>query len=293
MKKTKLSIILLFFSFLFATAQTDKKIGLVLSGGGALGYAHVGVIQALEEHGISPQYIAGTSMGAIVGVLYADGYMPDSILSIVKEEKLNKVRNLFNIRNIRYNTGASSHKALLKVLGDKLSTDTFEKLKKEYHVCVTDLDRGEYEIVDSGNKLTEYVVASASIPGVFETEIIDSTTYVDGGVLNNLPAQALREKCDVVIGVDVLPYLEKSKGNTAVSVVAWSIRMMQHQNSMPGRNLCDFIIEPDAIRTYNEFSFEKYQEIYRNGYDTMNAYLNQHPELIQQCGGTFKITDKE
>lgn len=282
--------IVLIFSVSFIHAQNAPKVGLVLSGGGALGYAHVGVIKALEEYGISPQYIAGSSMGAIVGVLYADGYMPDSILSIVKKDKLDKVRNILNIKSIRKNTGASGHATLSRVLNQTLSTNSFENLKKNYHVCVTDLDRGEYRIVNSGNQLSEYVVASASIPGVFETEIIDSTTYVDGGTLNNLPAQALRDKCDVLIGVDVLPYLDQSKGSTAASVVARSIRLMQHQNSTPGRNLCDFIIEPDAVRYYNEFSFDKYMEIAQNGYNTMKAYLKSHPEFIQKCGG--KYTEK-
>jgi NTE family protein len=291
MKKNTIQsvIIVLIFSISFVHAQNAPKVGLVLSGGGALGYAHVGVIKALEEYGISPQYIAGSSMGAIVGVLYSDGYMPDSILSIVKEDKLDKVRNILNIKSIRKNTGASGHATLSRVLKQTLSTNSFENLKKEYHVCVTDLDHGDYKIINRGNRLAEYVIASASIPGVFETEIIDSTTYVDGGTLNNLPAQALRDKCDVLIGVDVLPYLEKSNVNTTLSVVAWSIRLMQHQNSTPGRNLCDFIIEPDAVRYYNEFSFDKYMEIAQNGYDTMKTYLKSHPELIQKCGG--KSTD--
>jgi len=267
-------------------SQNQPKIGLVLSGGGALGYAHIGVIKALEEYNISPQYVAGTSMGAIIGALYSDGYTAESILEIVKEDKLNKLYNLFNLQSIRVNSGVSSHKVLFNVLHDKLSTNSFDKLKRNFSVCVTDFDQGDYKIINQGNKLAQYVVASASIPGVFETEIIDKTTYVDGGTLNNLPAQALEDKCDIIIGVDVLPYLEGSKGKTAVSVVAWSIRMMQHQNSMPGRDICDFIVEPDAVAQYNEFNFDKYQEISQNGYNTMKEYIKTHPDLLEKCGVT-------
>lgn len=291
MRKITIGLLLIFLSVTSMNAQ-KKKIGLVLSGGGALGYAHVGVIKALEEYGIYPEYIAGTSMGAIIGVLYADGFTPEGIIEIVKQEKLNKVYNLLNLKSVISNSGASSHKALFHVLKQKLSTNSFDSLQRKFFVCVTDLDHGKYKILHSGNQLVEYVIASASIPGVFETEHVDGVTYVDGGVLNNLPADALRDSCDIVIGVDVLPFIEDSKKNTAVSVMAWSIRMMQHQNSQPGRAMCDVLIEPNAIEKYHEFSFDKYRQIYKNGYDTMIKYIKAHPQLITECGGKSVETSK-
>lgn len=259
--------------------KKQRSTGLVLSGGGALGFAHLGVIQVLEEAGIVPQHVAGTSMGAIVGALYAAGYTVEEMLGIIEKKKLYRMHRVIRFRFGLFRSGALSHKTLLEVLRQSIPENSFESLQKKYHLCVTDLDSGKYRFVESGGQLAEYVAASAAIPGIFETQLINGVTYVDGGVLNNLPAQAVSGRCDTLIGVNVIPGGAGSEVGKALDVALRTLRLMIHQNSQPGMALCDHIIEPDAGLIYHEFSFDKFREIYQNGYDTAKAYLAAHPEI--------------
>ena len=166
-----------------------QEFGLVLSGGGALGLAHIGAIKALEEAGIEPAWVAGSSMGAIIGVMYAAGYSADEIMQIVKDERLYKVGRLIRLQSALCNSGMSTHKTLLHEL---IPHNSFDSLERRFMVCVTDVERGEPVYRYEGDNLAEYVAASASIPGLFEPVVIDSVRYVDGGVTDNLPAKSLR-----------------------------------------------------------------------------------------------------
>lgn len=277
--KKLLFIVLLIPLFSMTIAQNStKRIGICLSGGAALGYAHIGVLQALEENNIHPDVISGSSMGAVIGVLYAQGITPEKMLTIVKDEKIYKISTLLNFTFTKGN-GISSHKTLRKLLKELVPTNSFDSLGKEYYVCVSNINNANYKIVGKGSYLHDYIVASASIPFVYEGVKIDDSTYVDGGLFNNLPAEILKEKCDIVIGVDVLPYIEKQQINSTNEMLMMSIRGVEHRNSLPGRRICDFLIEPDAIKTYNELSFDKYEEIYRIGYNTTIQYIKDHPEI--------------
>jgi NTE family protein len=260
------------------TAQNNPKIGICLSGGAALGYAHIGVLQALEENGIYPEVISGSSMGAIIGALYAAGYSPQQMMQISREEKMYRISNLlspsFSIK------GFANHKTLRKLLKEMIPQDNFDSLKKEYYLCVSNLTNATWKTVGHGPLLHEYIVASASIPGVFEANVIEGQIYVDGGLFNNLPAQVIRDKCDVLIGVDVLPYYEKTKIKKTTEVLGLSIRAVQHLNSKNGRDICDFLIESPAIEKYSEFSFDEYEAIYKAGYDATIEYIKNNPQLL-------------
>lgn len=212
MKRTIL-ILLTVFATITATAQ--PRIGIALSGGGALGFAHIGVLQALEEHGIRPDCIAGTSMGSIIGVLYAAGYHPTQIIDIVRDNKFYQVKRLITLQSAISTLGMSTHDVLHKALLRLIPHDSFDSLRIPFAACVTNLDLVRPEYRDAGTHLADYVVASASIPGVFEAKKIGTTTYVDGGVLDNLPAVYLKNRgCRYIIGVDVLPVAENTQKKT-------------------------------------------------------------------------------
>ena len=264
----------------FFTSTRNEVLGLCLSGGGALGFAHIGVLQALEDHGIFPDQIVGSSMGAIVGTLYAAGYSPAEMLQMIKDDKLYKITKLMTFHPTFLKSGLSNHSILRNLIKELIPHNSFEQLKKRMHVCVVNLSTAEWTIVGEG-ELDKWVAASASIPGVFEAIKHDDTYYVDGGLLNNVPAQGLEEFCQTIIGVDVIPHIPPTELKKPIDTLASSVRAMQHQNSREGRDLCRFLIEPRSIEKYHEFSFEAYQDIYQYGYSATTKYIVENPEMMR------------
>jgi len=255
----------------------QKNINLCLGGGGALGFAHIGVIQALEENGIFPTRISGSSMGAIVGVFYAAGFSPTEILDMVKKHELYKITKIVTLFSKTGIKGLSNHDTLRKLIRAEIPHNSFEGLQKKLFVCVSNLNTAKWEIIDSGDMLDKWVAASASIPGIFETICINNKIYVDGGVLNNFPAQPFESDFSRTIGVNVVNYLHLKKPpvNNTHETILTSIRANLLQNSEEGRDICSYLIEPKVIPAYHDLSFEKYYEIYQIGYETAKKYIEK------------------
>jgi NTE family protein len=262
---------------------SNKNVYLCLSGGGALGFAHIGALQALEENQIYPTHVAGASMGAIIAAFYANGYKPEEILKMIKDYKMYKLSHIFSFTPMLHKRGLASHDMLRKLIRLKISHNSFEGLQKKLSVCVSNLNNSKWEIKNNGNDLDKWVAASASIPGVFETINLENTIYTDGGVLNNMPAQPFKKYYKRTIGVDVIAYkyLDDKEMTGIVNSAITSIRAMQHQASHEGRNLCRFLIEPKAIRKYHEFNFENYLEIFKTGYDAANEYIKENKDILK------------
>ena len=255
-----------------------KEVGLVLSGGGALGFAHIGAIKALEEYGIEPKYVAGTSMGAIIGVMYAAGYSADEIMQIVKEQRLYKVGRLITWQSALRNSGMSTHKTLLRELAELIPHNSFDSLERKFMVCVTNVETGEAVYRYKGGDLKEYVAASAAIPGMFEPIMIDSVRYIDGGIVDNLPVSQLLTLNPhlFIIGVDVLPFVENFEAKSSIDMLLWMSRLFQSKNMDPNRAKCDWLIQSFALNEYHGFEFKRYKEIYQYGYDAMKAKLQDN-----------------
>ena len=259
----------------FNSQLSTQEFGLVLSGGGALGFAHIGAIKALEEYGIEPKYVAGTSMGAIIGVMYAAGYSADEIMQIVKEQRLYKVGRLITWQSALRNSGMSTHKTLLRELAELIPHNSFDSLERKFMVCVTNVETGEAVYRHKGGDLKEYVAASAAIPGMFEPIMIDSVRYIDGGIVDNLPVSqllALNPQL-FIIGVDVLPFVENYEAKNSIDMLLWMSRLFQSKNMDPNRAKCDWLIQSFALNEYHGFEFKRYKEIYQYGYDAMKAKL--------------------
>lgn len=271
------SVFLVVF-FVTTSVAEGRKVGLTLSGGGALGFAHVGALQAFADNGIEFDCVAGTSMGAIVGSLYAAGVAPQEMLQLTKQHHLNKTLKLISVQ--RSSTGISSHKALREALEEALPAN-FDSLQKPFFVSVTNLTTAQNEIVNSGEHLIDYVVASASVPGIFEVVDIAGSQYVDGGVLNNMPAQALVGLCDVIVGVDVVADYEKNKLQRTREVTTRALRMMIQSNSLQGQRLCDYLIKPQVLKKFSETDFDKYQEIYQCGYNAVIDFIAENPKILR------------
>jgi NTE family protein len=242
--------------------MADKKYGtgLVLSGGGARGFAHLGVIQALNEAGIYPDIISGTSAGALVGVLYADGYSPKEILRL-----MNSGSRLDFMRPAMPREGLLQLNGIIKILKASLKAETFEKLKIPLIVTATDLNNGR-PVYFSEGKLMDPVIASASIPVLFQPVKINDISYVDGGVLDNLPIHPIENKCDVLIGSFVNPvgYTEKISG--LINIAERTFMLSMSKEILEKAKKFDIFVAPPELRNYKILDPEKAEELFKIGY---------------------------
>ena len=238
------------------------KIGLALSGGGSRGFVHTGVLQALEEAQINADVIAGTSAGSIVGSLYAAEYPADQIFNILNEGSWYHFLS-FSI-SIR---GLIKHNYLHNKVLQYLPHDSFKELKKELHIAATNLNTGRVKYFSNGS-LADVIVASSSIPLVFEPKKIHDNYYVDGGLVCNFPVKPLVDKCDFIIGVNLVPRVQinKNRMKTVKGVAARVYDLSVLNNIIPHRELCDVLIEPEDIQSYSRFKFKGFEAMRDIGY---------------------------
>ncbi|MDX2283687.1 MAG: patatin-like phospholipase family protein [Bacteroidia bacterium] len=255
--------------------MSQPTIGIALAGGGARGIAHLGVLQALEEHGISPRWVSGASAGALVGALYAAGRSPKEILHIFKESSLLK---LFRVGIP--SAGLVDNGYIVEMFKSLIPENSFGALQRRLFISVTNFSTGSAEILHQGD-LAEVVAASAAIPVLFRPREIGGQWYADGGVLNNLPIEPLREAGLFVIGVNVTPVLPISKLEGLPEAAYRTIDLVMWSNVAPRLAACDLAIEPEVTQ-YRFFDLGKADEIYQLGYD---AALRRMPELLRRVGG--------
>lgn len=258
--------------------EKQYKIGYVLSGGGARGIAHIGVLKALEEHGIVPDCLAGTSAGSIVGALYASGKTPDEMLEFIKKNASFSKAYKMGIPSM----GLTKFTYLKEQLTHQIDKDSFEDLNIPLYVAICNLHTGDLEFRHSG-ELFDVVVASSSIPLVFQPVQIGNEKFIDGGVLMNLPAEALYSVCETLIGVNVMPHYrvtdEKMSGFFDMAIRASELSIQG--NTEPQLSLCDVVIEPLELYKYSIFNFSKYQEIYEIGYREALRKIDQVKAAIK------------
>lgn len=181
-----------------SVATPRPKIGLALGGGAARGFAHIGVIKMLESQGIVPDYIVGTSAGAVVGSLYASGHDAFAMQKIAQQldEKIFADWTLGG-------RGFLKGEALQEFINQYLNMRPLEKLNKPFAVVATDLNTGERVVFRTGDSGLA-VRASTAVPGVFQPTQFGGKSYVDGGLSSPIPVQAARDMgADFVIAVDI------------------------------------------------------------------------------------------
>lgn len=286
----------LFGSALLIKAQTvtgeRPKVGVVLSGGGAKGLAHIGALKVLEEAGIPIDYIGGTSMGSIVGGLYAIGYTSrqlDSIGRVINWEEFltDKVsrRNLSMIEkdeDLRYIFSFPIRKKRITlptgiVAGQNISSlfsrltvpvcnvKDFTQFKTPFYCVATNIETGEAVVLKSGN-LSEAMRASMAIPTVFTPEIIDGNLLLDGGLINNFPVEEIKKMgAEIIIGVDVgFRFYKRNDLNSMVKIIEQSIFMHSIEKNKKYKKMCDILIEP-VLTEYNASSFTKADSLITRG----------------------------
>lgn len=253
-------------------SRKKYRTGVVLSGGGARGFAHLGVLKALNDAGIFPDVIAGTSAGALVGVLYADGYSPDHILSI-----MNSTSMLHYIRPTVPREGLLEISGIEKILRENLRAVNFEELKIPLFVTATDLNNGKIVYFSSG-ELLKPVIASASIPVLFKPVIIDKIHYVDGGVLDNLPVRPIEGECELIIGSFVNPVGYEKTVTSLVQIAERAFMLNMSKEVVEKAHKFDVFIAPHELRNYKILDPEKAIEVFDIGYNATKSKL-QEPQI--------------
>ncbi|MGC9471550.1 MAG: patatin-like phospholipase family protein [Bacteroidales bacterium] len=250
-------------------------VGIALSGGSARGFAHLGVLKAMEEAGFPPGVISGVSAGAIVGAFYADGYTPEEILEMFIEKKL------FQILHLNVNrTGFLKPSGIDSLIKKYLRAKTFDQLKIPLYITASDLNRGVAVYFHQGT-LPDKIMASSAIPVLFQPVVIDGTTYVDGGLIDNLPVQPVRGRCRVLVGVSVNPNYEENDLNGFWKLTERTIYLNLVTRIQEHKLYCDVFIEPPALKDYGLFEISKAREIFACGYDEAKKILKEHSQLLK------------
>lgn len=325
MNRNLIILIILLLNFSSAISQdaiTEKlspKVGLVLSGGGAKGLAHIGVLKVIDSLGVPIDYVAGTSMGAIVGSLYASGYsgkeldsiflsadfdeiisddLPRAVKAINDRENDEKyaIKLPFNNYKIKLpsalSRGHNAYNLLLQLTLHVNGIRDFSKLPIPFFCVATNVETGKQVILDNGN-LTQSIMASGALPSLFQPVEIDGQLLVDGGVVNNYPIDELRAKgVDIIIGVDVQDGLAKRDELASAPEVLIQINNFRTINDMKLKSQrTDVYIKPN-IKEFSVVSFNEGQEIIDSGKRGALAKLSVLRELANHKSNNTKVIKK-
>ena len=293
----------------FAQEQKRPKIGLVLSGGGAKGFAHIGVLKVLEEAGVKIDYIGGTSMGAVIGGLYASGYNAAQIDSIFQATDFSKLLNDYVPRSSKsfyekrneelyaivlpfsnlklgipqaLSKGMFNYNLLSRITRNVRDINEFSKLPIPFLCIATNIETGEEVLLDKGN-LAQAMIASSAFPSLFSPVEIDGKILVDGGVVNNYPIEEVRKLgADIIIGVDVQnDLLDRDQLKDATKILVQITNLQSIERMKKNVKNTDIYIKPD-IKQYGVISFDKGKQIIIKGEEATFAVFEQIKKLVDE-----------
>jgi NTE family protein len=242
--------------------------GLCLSGGGARGIMHIGVLQALEEFQIRPTCVSGCSAGSLIGALYSAGHSPATILQLAESLPILPLLQLTFQSQGLLNMGG-----LKKWIKNHLPA-TFEELQYPFHCNATDLEYSETVFFSKGS-LLEPLMASCCIPLVFRPITIGEKSLVDGGIMNNLPVEPLLDQCDHIIGSHCNHPGTYRETRTTRAIGERSFRNAINQNTLHRRTKCWIYVDPPEMGPFDVMNISKAREMYQIGYQATLAMLEK------------------
>jgi NTE family protein len=237
-----------------------KKIGVTLSGGGARGIAHLGVLKAFDDLGIPIHVFSGTSSGAIVAAFYAAGFSPEVILKIITG------KNIGLLMRPSFHRGIMHLDKVEKLLTEYLGNISFEDLKIPLTVSATDLNEGVTVYFSSG-KLIKVLIASSSVPILYRPVRMDGRLLADGGMLNNLPIEGLMDKADIKIGVHSNPVNHQASVKSFRNIVERTFHLLINNTIQPRLPYCDLFIEPPGLQHFSMLAYSKAEQFFTIGYE--------------------------
>ncbi len=289
--------------------KEDVKVGVVLSGGGAKAFAHIALLQAIDSAGVRVDYIGGTSMGAVIGSLYASGYTGNQIDSIIRsidftklvmDEVPRKSKSFFDKENNEkyalvlpvnkgkvglpraLSKGQNILNGLNKLLEHVDSISDFSKLPIPFVCIATDLETGKAKVLKKGY-LPKAVQASGAFPTLIEPVEIDGQLLVDGGVVDNFPVKEVRNMgANLIIGVQLGNELPKrDRLDSGIDIINQLVRFQMYSSYDENIEETDLLISPDT-KAYSVTSFNEYEPIYDIGKEVAQQYYQQFVEIAKK-----------
>lgn len=262
----------------FAQIKQQKRpvVALVLGSGGARGYAHIGVIEVLEQHGIRPDLIVGTSAGSIVGSIYASGKSAAELREIALKLKANDVRDVSVSLK-----GFFDGKKVEDYVNEQVQNTPLHRLKIPMYVVATELKEGTKTVFNYGNT-GQAVRASASIPSMFVPIKIGHNEYVDGGLVSPVPVQVARDLgADIVIAVDILEQPVHTETTNVWGLFNQNINIMQGRLAEEELKYADIVIQPDLREKVHIFDVKGREITMQAGVDAAQSKLADIQLAIQ------------
>ncbi len=272
-----------------------KRVGIALGAGGARGLAHIVVLEALEELGIVPAVISGTSIGAVIAAALASGLSTAEMRQAVKKLRTTKPGRIWNFHDnpdfqlalavidpTRETGGLLKGEKFIRFVGERIGARRFEDLKIPLRIIATDYWRKEEVVLGSG-ELLPAIRASYSMPGLFTPVSIDGRKLVDGGLENPLPFDVIRSECDITVAIDVSANLSAEHAETprAYDILFFAYQIMQ--NSIVREKLLhtqpDILIKTN-IRDVRSLEFNKLQSIYDQAVSAKQELKRRLSELL-------------
>lgn len=257
--------------------QNRPIVALVLGSGGARGYAHIGVIQVLEQQGIHPDFIVGTSAGSIVGSIYASGKTADELRDIALNMKANDVRDIkLDMK------GFFDGKKVENYVNQQVNNTPLELLKTPMYVVATELKEGKKVVFNYGNT-GQAVRASVSIPSMFVPTKIGKDEYVDGGLVSPVPVNVARELgADIIIAVDILAQPMYTETSNVWGLFNQNINIMQNHLAREELKHADIVIQPDLREKAHIFDVKGREMTMRAGAEAARNQLNSISTVFNQ-----------
>ena len=268
----------------FSLFKRKIKVGVAFGGGGAKGMAHIGVIKAFEEYGLDFDYVAGTSVGSIMGVAYASGMKSNEILKIAKSMKTS------DIRTSKVFFVPSKTEGIESMMRNNFGDINIENLKKPFSAVAVDIKSTKELCISKGN-LAKAVAGSCCVPGIFQPVQFGNYLLCDGGLQNNIPANIPRFfDCDYVIAVDCnSTRTYGTESSKTLDVISCALRILMKSNSIKGYLNADLTIACDT-KKFKSTELEGIDEMveigYRNAIDVM-------PEIMKIFAGKYPKKKKK
>jgi len=266
-----------------------KKIGLALGGGGARGLCHIEFIKVLDELGLKPSIISGTSIGAIIGSFYAAGFSGEEMEDLTEKVSLLDIRKMVDL-NILNNQGLIKGKGVIDFIDKHLPVKKFEDLTIPLKIIACEFwNRKEY-IFEKGDILPA-IRASISVPGVFEPVVINNIVLIDGGIVNPVPMNVIRDDCDILIAIDVTGINKPPKKNPAPSIFESVTISFQIMESAFVENQIiyykpEIYIKP-KLMNIQIFDFHKNRKIIESVGDDAKEFKNKLSNIINKKSEGF------